>query len=118
MPSQLKVAIVAANSISVFADSTNVALSSVYKYEQEECVSIAKTRPEAESCVSKVRAKYRPAWAYYRKLRRAWVMVSSAIRAAQNIKDPNDPRLRKALSDLASARSGFSNVASVLEGSK
>ena len=118
LPSQLKTATLTANSIATFADATHDVLAFQYKSEQEECVHAATKKEEALFCVAGVRKKYAPAWDYYRKLRRAWIMLGSAIQAAKIINDPNDPRIVPALANAIKAHDGFDGVAKALEVAK
>ena len=115
VPSQIKAATMTANSIASFADATHDVLAFQYKSEQEECVHSAQKKEEAEFCVSDVRKRYKPAWDFYKKLRRAWILLGSAIQAAKNIGDPNDPRLVPALAEVVKAQKGFDDVAKALE---
>ncbi len=115
LPSQLKTATLTANSIATFADATHDVLAFQYKSEQEECVQSATKKEEAIFCVSDVRKKYKPAWDYYKRLRRAWILLGSAIQAAKIMKDPNDPRLIPALAEVVKAQEGFKDVTEALE---
>lgn len=115
LPSQLKTATLAANSIATFADATHDVLAFQYQSEQEECVHDATEKVQAIACVAAVRKKYAPAWDYYKKLRRAWIMLGSAIQAAKIMNDPNDPRLVPALAEVIRAHDGFDGVTKALE---
>jgi len=77
--------------------------------------TIAPSRGDAEFCVDDVRKRYAPAWKYYNGLRRAWLMLASAIQSAKLINDHNDPRLLPAIAELAEAQKGFSSMANALE---
>lgn len=115
LPSQVKTATLTANSIAAFADATHDVLAFQYKSEQEDCVHSATEKAQAVACVTDVRKRYAPAWSYYKKLRRAWIMLASAIQSAKIIKDPNDPRIIPALADVVKAQDGFKDVAKALE---
>ena len=115
LPSQVQVAAKTANTIADFADAAESVLAARYKAEQVDCVETAPSRDDAEFCVDDVRKRYAPAWKYYNGLRRAWLMLASAIQSAKLINDPNDPRLLPAIAELAEAQKGFSSMANALE---
>jgi len=115
LPSQIKAATLTANSISTFADATHEVLSFNYQQDQEECVNKAKEKEEAVACVTEVRKKYKPAWAYYRSLRTSWLILASAIQTAKLIKSPNDDRLAPAVANLIESHDGFKDVSKALE---
>lgn len=114
-PSQLAVATRTANGVAEFAEATHDVLAKRYKAEQVQCVELAPARADAEFCVQDVRKRYEPAWRWYNNLRRAWLLLSSAIQSAKIVNDAEDPRLLPAISKLLKAREGFDQVADVLK---
>ena len=118
LPSQVQAATKTANTIADFADAAEAVLSARYKSDQEDCVQSAPARAVAESCITDVRERYAPAWKYYNNLRRAWLMLASAIQSAKLISDPNDPRLLPAAAELAKAQRGFEDLAGAIKVSK
>lgn len=107
----LDTAILAANGTKAFLASAHDTLADLHRSMRDHAVELSDTEVAASIAARDVHTRFRPAWDAYDDARTAWILAAAAIDAAQALEaageDPDEPAIRDALLQVASAVDTF-----------
>ena len=90
LPSMLNRAVQTTNDVADWADDFHAQLATEYRQAQERCLE-EELADDATACIAAVRKSYAPVWDNYRRLRIAWLTMSSLLNRARMMDSDVEP---------------------------